>query len=125
MKLFVYGTLMKGQTLHPMIESAVESVTPAKVKGDLYSFYDAYPVAFLGGHNWIKGEILECDDMDRSLYKVIDMECGAGYRPVYTTAFVGDGCRIKEEEVVAFNFMDRNVPVVARVPDGDWAKYKA
>ncbi|RKL69339.1 gamma-glutamylcyclotransferase [Salipaludibacillus neizhouensis] len=62
MKLFVYGTLRKGQSNNQIIENASIFSAQARIKGKLYDTGYEYPALVLKGDTYVFGEIHEVDD---------------------------------------------------------------
>lgn len=70
-KVFVYGTLKKGEANHRLIEAFVKSITPATTRGWLFDL-GPYP-AMVEGHGFVHGELVEFhpDDVARA-FEVMD-----------------------------------------------------
>lgn len=72
-RVFVYGTLMSGESNHPLISDYVTSITPAYIKGSLYDLPYGYP-ALLPGNGIVFGELIELHDIHAAIMVMDDLE---------------------------------------------------
>ena len=75
--LFVYGTLMTGQTRFNQIEPFIESIQPASVKGKLYHLVD-YPGLKIG-NGLVHGELIEMSEHRKCLERMDQIEGFLGF----------------------------------------------
>ncbi len=68
--LFVYGTLMRGEPLYPVLRNVARFEGEGRARGTLVSFGD-YP-GLLDGDGWVRGEVYVLDDPD--LLPIVDRE---------------------------------------------------
>ena len=62
--LFVYGTLMRGQSGHAIVERhAPLSIAEDRVRGRLLKI-DWYPGLVLGGGGWVHGQVITFADLE-------------------------------------------------------------
>jgi len=93
MSLFVYGTLMPGQPLWPVLAPHAESWLPATARGRLWDTGLGYPAArFDSGHSVVPGVLVvvapgrraellaRLDDVEAEgrLYRRVELETSAG-----------------------------------------------
>lgn len=62
MKLFVYGTLRKGQSNHELIKEEKLISDQARMKAKLYDTGNGYPALVLKGKDYVYGEIYDVND---------------------------------------------------------------
>ena len=111
--LFVYGTLMRGFTLHRLLEGRAEYLGAGTVNARLLDL-GSYPAAVRDAHGVVTGEVHRVSEP--WLWTVLDSAEGAQYHREEATVRVADG-----REVQAFIYwyvgpLDRGVPI----PGGDY-----
>jgi len=74
--LFVYGTLMRGFTLHALLEGRAESVADGEVPGLLFDL-GRYPAALRGEGGLVRGEVYRLKDP--ALWRALDSAEGSQY----------------------------------------------
>jgi gamma-glutamylcyclotransferase (GGCT)/AIG2-like uncharacterized protein YtfP len=78
--LFAYGTLMRGERSHGLLESRVQRVHgPAQVAGASLVEIDWYPGLVLSDRGAVHGELYEVDEIDTLLRELDAYEDFAGY----------------------------------------------
>ena len=90
--VFAYGTLMKGQSRHHLLEPAeIKSVLPASLAGELLDFGE-YPALRLmsSGNSRVRGELIELGALDKVLEQ-IDEEEGPQFRREIVNATADSG----------------------------------
>lgn len=111
--LFVYGTLMRGFSLHRLLVGRAEYLGAGTVKARLLDL-GSYPGAVRDVHGVVTGEVYRVSEP--RLWTVLDSAEGPQYHREEATVRVADG-----REVLAFIYsyvgpVDRGVPI----PDGDY-----
>lgn len=88
-RIFVYGTLMRGECRHWLVEKAViRRIRAATIGGRLFDF-GGYPGLRLesNGNNFVYGELIECDRLE-SVLPELDEEEGPDFRRELVTVKV-------------------------------------
>lgn len=127
-KVFVYGTLRKGESNHSLISAWVKSITPASVRGWMFDLGD-YP-AIVEGSGFVYGEILEFDDPEEAIRRMDWLEDyhGPGHREnhyerVETEAVMEGGLT---EKVQVYQYVLQQKAALAEhyplIKSGDWLK---
>ena len=111
--LFAYGTLMRGLTLHRLLEGRAEYLGAGTVKARLLDL-GSYPAAVHDAHGVVTGEVHRVSEP--WLWTVLDSAEGAQYHREEATVRVADG-----REFLAFIYwyvgpLDAGVPI----PGGDY-----
>lgn len=129
-KVFVYGTLQRGQRYHHLIADNIRSVQPAAVRGTLYHLPFEYPALFPGSGE-VRGELLEFADGEMSLAILDELENYRGpgqdneYERVTLTATTSDG---RSETCFVYLYSDSRRSWVEEhgilVENGDWVQWK-
>jgi gamma-glutamylcyclotransferase (GGCT)/AIG2-like uncharacterized protein YtfP len=73
-KVFVYGTLRRGQKWHHLVERLVKAAFPATAPGRLYHLADKGYPAVLAGEGTVAGEVLEFDEIEEALRILDELE---------------------------------------------------
>jgi gamma-glutamylcyclotransferase (GGCT)/AIG2-like uncharacterized protein YtfP len=110
--LFVYGTLMRGFSLHRLLQGRAEYVGPGQVGGRLFDL-GAYPAAVRDPGGTITGEVYRV--VGSSLWTALDSAEGPQYHREEVTARIGGG-----DEVIAFIYWYRGPLRGAPIPGGDY-----
>ena len=111
--LFVYGTLMRGQSNHTLIESALRIET-ATVRGLLFGLPEGYP-ALVDGEGIVHGELCFFEDLGAILPDVDEYE-GALYYRTRCEVTLPSG-----ERHLAWYYVASDVPSGAwPIPSGRW-----
>jgi len=123
-KVFVYGTLRRGEPNRPLIEPLVASSLPARVRGDMYTLGE-YPAVIPGGGR-VRGELLGFTDLAEALRRMDELESYHGpgdprneYERAVVRAELEDG---RTEDCYCYlyakpYFLQR---FARPVPGGDW-----
>ena len=111
--LFVYGTLMRGFTLHRVLEGRAEYLGAGTVKARLLDL-GSYPAAVGDAQDMVVGEVYRVSEP--WIWTVLDSAEGPQYHRKEATVRVADG-----REVQAFIYwyvgpLDAGVPI----PGGDY-----
>jgi gamma-glutamylcyclotransferase (GGCT)/AIG2-like uncharacterized protein YtfP len=78
--IFAYGTLMRGQRSHDLLESRVQRAHgPARIGGASLVRIDWYPGLVLGSDGSVHGELYEIDDVASLLHELDEYEDFVGY----------------------------------------------
>ena len=113
--LFVYGTLMRGEPLHPVLARIARFVGVGHVRGQLVSF-GRWPGLY-GGAGRVRGELYRLDDPGQ--LQIVDRE-EEGYNFVRRGAIVtlSRGRRVRAWVYHCAGPRDRATPI----PSGDWRR---
>ncbi|MBO9711984.1 gamma-glutamylcyclotransferase family protein [Sphingomonas sp.] len=109
--LFFYGSLVRGQSNHGLVEGRARFLGEDAVAGTLVDLGD-YPGAVLGGSDWILGEVFEASDPE--LLALLDDFEGEEYPRVETVT--RGGHRV---------WVYSNPSPGPAVPGGDWRAHVA
>jgi gamma-glutamylcyclotransferase (GGCT)/AIG2-like uncharacterized protein YtfP len=106
--LFVYGTLMRGFTLHRLLDGRAEYLGAGAVKARLLDL-GSYPAAVRDAHGVVTGEVYRVSEP--WIWTVLDSAEGPQYHREEATVRVADG-----REVPAFFYwyvgpLDGGVPI--------------
>lgn len=110
--LFVYGTLMRGLSLHRLLEGRAEYVGLARVAGRLFDL-GPYPAAVRDPSGEVTGEVYRI--AGPALWTALDSAEGPQYHREEVTVRIADG-----GEAVAFIYWYRGPLRGAPIPDGDY-----
>lgn len=120
-RLFVYGTLRRGQTAYPLLQPHVRTSAPAHLRGSMYAFAAGYPGVILDGDTSLQGEVVEVDDLEAVL-PVLDAYEGEEFTRVQTEV-EGPGGLVR-----AWVYVLADPGTAAGgtlVPSGDWVAWSA
>ncbi|HZG56089.1 gamma-glutamylcyclotransferase [Paenibacillus sp.] len=127
-RVFVYGSLMKGQGNHRIVKRYVRSVSPATMRG--WMFNTGYYPAVATGGGTVRGQVLELDPPERAYAAMDILEGFEGpghpknlYERIETTVRLASG---EDVECCAYVAPDRTKAALAReaalMPDGAWGE---
>ena len=117
--LFAYGTFMKDQPRHHLLERArVTSITPASVSGELVNLGE-YPGLRLSAYakTRVMGELIEFEALDTLIDELDQVEGPEFRRELVNVALPNGGNHFAWTYVLASN--TGNLPVIQ---SGDWRK---
>ena len=112
--LFVYGTLMRGYGLHPLLARAATYVGEGRVRGRLLDL-GPYP-GLVEGRISVRGEVYRL--RDPQLLPAIDREEGYNFERRRTTVTLDEGGRARAW-VYRYRGPQRRA---ASIPDGDFRR---
>ncbi|MCF6093111.1 gamma-glutamylcyclotransferase [Microaerobacter geothermalis] len=129
-RVFVYGTLLKGEYYHHIIKDQVKSVVPATIRGWMFDL-GPYP-AIVEGSGYIHGQIIELHDPDKA-FQSMDLLEGYHdahsplneYERVYTEAWTNDH-QVMKCQVYRYPD-DRKINLIKKYPlilNGNWKQRK-
>jgi gamma-glutamylcyclotransferase (GGCT)/AIG2-like uncharacterized protein YtfP len=115
--LFVYGTLMRGESNHDYLaQERTSSIVPATIRGTLYDFGE-YPGLRLEGGGRVHGELVELATPAETLAVLDELE-EEGHEFERTLVEVdADG-----ERRVAWTYVYARETAGAAIASGDWRK---
>ena len=90
--VFAYGTLMKGQRYHELLERGhIKSIVPASISGELVDLGE-YPALRLSSYSKhrVSGELIEVEELDKVIEEV-DNEEGPAFRREIVNVTLEDG----------------------------------
>jgi gamma-glutamylcyclotransferase (GGCT)/AIG2-like uncharacterized protein YtfP len=129
-RLFVYGTLMRGECRHHYIERCKPTrIQPATVAGKLFD-YGEYPGLVTGraqGASRVRGELMEFPDIEAALALLDRVEgvraissAADEYRREIVEAALSDGTRVP-----AWAYVAARIPRDARlIRSGNWRLWR-
>lgn len=118
-RLFVYGTLLAGQTSRQLVEAYVKSAAPATARGTIYAFPSGYPGLVVDDRGPVHGELLVLADL-ASAFPLLDAYEGDDFVRVLAEVTTADG------PVWAWLYALASPELAllgTRVDHGDWARY--
>lgn len=123
LKLFVYGTLLRGEKNHHVLDGATCLFERCTLKAKMYDTGDGYPAIELAADGIIFGEVYEIDE---PIWPALDAlegytgnpECDLYSKEVVTVQTM-DGLL----EVVVYTVCDESMKAV-EIPSGDWIAYR-
>jgi gamma-glutamylcyclotransferase (GGCT)/AIG2-like uncharacterized protein YtfP len=128
-RVFVYGTLMRGEPLHDLVRKHdAELVIMAEAPGRLFEV-DGHPVLVEpdGPHQFVRGELLSCRDfggLQRELELLHENRAPIGSAPLCVRKLVPVGM-MDGHERRAWAFVCKQPPAGATpIPSGDWREHR-
>jgi gamma-glutamylcyclotransferase (GGCT)/AIG2-like uncharacterized protein YtfP len=122
-RLFVYGTMRKGQTARSLIANQITRCEPASTAGEIYAFPMGYPGFCEGdGRGQVHGEVLWLTDL-AATFGLLDAYEGADFARVIKQVTLGTG-----EELWTWIYTLSDPGAVrhgALIAGGDWLAYWA
>ena len=112
--IFVYGTLMKGYALHPVLVRGARFVEKGKVRGRLVDL-GRYP-GLVTGVGQVKGEVYRIEDPE--LLPVLDREEGYNFQRSRVFATLASGRHV---QVWLYRYRGPRDRAVS-IPDGDYRR---
>jgi len=120
-RLFVYGTLLSGQTARALVETHVRRSVPATVPGRIYAFSMGYP-GLVDGDGAVRGELLWLSDLPAAM-PLLDAYEGEEFARVLRVAQLEDGTQVAAWCYVLAD--PTSVVDAEAILDGDWVRYRA
>jgi gamma-glutamylcyclotransferase (GGCT)/AIG2-like uncharacterized protein YtfP len=111
--LFVYGTLMRGFSLHPLLEGQAEYLGEAETPGLLFDL-GRYPAALKSATGKIRGEIYRL--LDPAFWRVLDSAEGSQYHREEAGMEQAPGGSLRACMYWYVGPLDRAIPI----PGGDY-----
>lgn len=111
--LFVYGTLMRGFPLHPLLEGRADSLGDGEVAGLLFDL-GRYPAALRDGGGVVRGEVYRLKDP--ALWRALDSAEGSQYHRREVGVRMAGGRQVTACIYWYVGPLDRAVPI----PGGDY-----
>jgi gamma-glutamylcyclotransferase (GGCT)/AIG2-like uncharacterized protein YtfP len=117
-RLFVYGTLRRGQTARSLLANSIVRCLPAHTLGQIYAFPMGYP-GFTDGGGRVTGEILWLTDLPAT-FGLLDAYEGADFARVITQVTTHEG----EVWSWIYTLSDpQTIKLGTLIADGDWVRY--
>lgn len=120
-RLFVYGTMRRGQTARSLVAASVTGCVPASTSGQIYAFPMGYP-GFVEGEGRVVGELLWLCDL-AATFGLLDAYEGEDFARVIRQVTTEAG-----EELWAWIYVladPEAIKLGARIADGDWVRFQA
>jgi gamma-glutamylcyclotransferase (GGCT)/AIG2-like uncharacterized protein YtfP len=119
-RLFVYGSLRRGQTARSLVAQHVSRWAPATTRGTLYAFPDGYPGLLEHGAGTVKGEVLWLTDLASTL-PLLDAYEGDDFIRVLREVELEGATQWCWTYVLAD---ERLVEGAEKVESGDWVRWQ-
>ena len=120
-RIFVYGTLLTGQTMRSLIADHVAGCEPATMLGRIYAMPDGYPgMVDDDAKTTIVGEIVTLDDL-AAAFALLDAYEGDDFIRVLKAAKLADG-----GDTWAWVYVLADPAFAANgelIPSGNWTSY--
>jgi gamma-glutamylcyclotransferase (GGCT)/AIG2-like uncharacterized protein YtfP len=118
-RLFVYGTMRRGQTARAIVVGSISRSEPASTFGEIYVFPMGYP-GFVDGDGTVVGELLWLTDL-AGTFALLDAYEGQDFARMIRKVKPAEG-----PEVWAWIYVLADPGAAAlgqRIEDGDWVRY--
>jgi gamma-glutamylcyclotransferase (GGCT)/AIG2-like uncharacterized protein YtfP len=119
-RLFVYGTLRKGQTARSLIANQITKTEPAYTTGAIYAFPMGYPGFTDDGTGKVVGEVIWLTELPAT-FGLLDAYESEDFARVIKLVTLASG-----EEVWTWIYTLADPSAVKHgtlIPDGDWMRY--
>lgn len=120
-RLFVYGTLRRGQTARSLVANSIKKCAPAHTSGQLYAFPMGYPGYSEGdGTKQVVGELVWLTDL-AATFGLLDAYEGEDFARVLKQVTLEDG-----EKQWAWIYTLADPAAIQHgtlIEDGDWVRY--
>ncbi|NVB77236.1 MAG: hypothetical protein HOV81_02470 [Kofleriaceae bacterium] len=120
-RLFVYGTLRKGQTARSLVANQITKCVAASTTGSMYAFPMGHPGYTEGdGKGRVVGEVIWLTEL-AATFGLLDAYEGQDFARVIKQVTLEDG-----EEIWAWVYTLADPGAVkfgTLIPDGDWVRY--
>ena len=124
-RLFVYGTLLTGQTARSIIANAISRAMPASSTGYIYAFPMGYPGFVEGDHGGrVGGEVMWLTDL-AATFALLDAYEGQDFARVLKQVQITGG-ELAGTTVWSWIYTLSDPTAIAHgtlIPDGDWARH--
>ena len=123
MKLFVYGTLLHGESNHHVLEGAKLLFNNCQLQARMYDTGEGYPAIEIVEESVIVGEIYEIQD---HMWQILDELEGHSGNPevdLYSKETVNVQTSDGLIEAVVYTVCDVSMKS-AIIPSGNWVKYR-
>lgn len=123
MNLFVYGTLLRGESNHHVLEGATLLYTGGILQAKMYDTGKGYPAIELSMGSTIVGDIYEIPD--HMWLNLDDLEgyTGNPTTDLYSREFVKVQTLDGLVEAVVYTVCDESMKLY-EIPSGDWTSYR-
>ncbi|MET1013251.1 MAG: gamma-glutamylcyclotransferase family protein [Paenisporosarcina sp.] len=123
MKLFVYGTLCRGESNHHVLQGATRYCESASIYAVLYDSGCGYPAVELSESSTVIGEIYEVPDHLWPALDELEGYSGNSQTDLYNKEIVVAKMGLEEIETVVYTICDERMKKKI-IPSGDWIKYR-
>src|SRR4051812_42734321 len=127
-RFFFYGTLMSREGRGSAIDQLAHPVSPALLRGDLYSVHGSFP-AYVEGHGLIVGELWEANDESDVPAILPRLDAIEGYceqRPETSMYLRVERALVAPQDTVVYTYLWNGDPSrLEKIPRGDWREYSS
>ncbi|MGB5944488.1 gamma-glutamylcyclotransferase family protein [Paenisporosarcina sp.] len=123
MNLFVYGTLLHGETNHHVLNGATLLYTGGVLQAKMYDTGNGYPTIELAEGSTIVGDIYEIPDHMWLNLDDLEGHTGNPTTDLYSKEIVKVRTLDGLIEAVVYTICDESMKMVA-IPSGDWKNYR-
>ncbi|WP_284641585.1 gamma-glutamylcyclotransferase family protein [Paenibacillus silviterrae] len=123
LRVFVYGTLLTGETNHHVVSPYLLSVRPGAVRGKLYDAGE-YPALVLSGpeiRETVLGEWLVVTEEGLAAMDQLEEYYGAGCSNDYERVWIRDN---REEELEGWVYVWMDSRGCSCIPSGSWRAHR-
>lgn len=124
MKLFVYGTLLRGESNHHVIEGATLLFEGIRIQAKMYDTNNGYPAIELDNGATIVGEVYEIHEHHMwSSLDALEGYTGNPLTDMYSKEIVKVETNEGLIEVTVYTICDVSMKSVL-IPSGNWTEYR-
>ncbi|WP_019415742.1 gamma-glutamylcyclotransferase [Paenisporosarcina sp. TG20] len=124
MKLFVYGTLLRGESNHHVLEGATLLFEGIKIQAKMYDTNIGYPAIELEEGSTIVGEVYEIQEYIWSSLDALEGYTGNPLTDMYSKEIVKVETNEGLIEVIVYTICDVSMKSVL-IPSGNWIEYRS
>ncbi len=123
MKLYVYGTLLRGEKNHHVLDGATLLYERQILQAKMFDTGNGYPAIELTNDSTIFGEIYEVPDHLWPALDLLEGYTGDDSTDLYSKEFVNVQTMDELLEVAVYTICDESMKML-EIPSGDWISYR-
>jgi gamma-glutamylcyclotransferase (GGCT)/AIG2-like uncharacterized protein YtfP len=120
-RLFVYGTMRRGQTARALVANSIVRTAPGTVRGQIYAFPMGYP-GYVEGDGIVIGEVLWLDQL-AATFALLDAYEGTDFVRGIITVTVDDPTEPRLDAWIYRLAAPAAIELGSPIADGDWVRY--